>query len=311
MDNTISIQRYTFNFLADTDIHLPNYSGSVLRGHFGNQLRRLVCFTKQPNCNACPLIERCSYGRLFETVPSSQTSYRQKYTNLPLPYVIEPFAYGTNHLPAGQLFSFSMLLIGDARQEFPLIIYVWEKVFTHGFKHREHIGHASLINVTLDDGSVVYDNSWEADERKVIAHTNSISLAENNTDINNLTIKLQTPLRIQSFVDNRSVIVDANGLNGENFCRALFRRCELLLGDIEVKLDDTLQMYNQNLHWVKTRRYSSKQQQEMEFFGLLGEFSLSGKSLNNIFPYLKIGEYLHVGKSATFGFGKFIIMEIN
>ncbi len=63
------------------------------------------------------------------------------------------------------------------------------------------------------------------------------------------------------------------------------------------------------LRWWDWQRYSARQQTEMNFGGLLGDFELAGPAevLQQLLPVLKMGEWLHVGKRTTFGLGKYNI----
>ena len=53
-------------------------------------------------------------------------------------------------------------------------------------------------------------------------------------------------------------------------------------------------------------RYSNRQQQAMNLEGLMGTVTLHGE-LGDFAPLLQ-GEYIHVGKSATFGLGRYSIL---
>ena len=59
------------------------------------------------------------------------------------------------------------------------------------------------------------------------------------------------------------------------------------------------------LHWFDWKRYSSRQQQEMTLGGVVGQWHLHGptEALANAWPWLWLGQWLHVGKNATMGLG--------
>ena len=59
-----------------------------------------------------------------------------------------------------------------------------------------------------------------------------------------------------------------------------------------------------NLQWRDWTRYSSRQQQAMALGGVVGQWQLSG-DLGPFMPFLKLGQWLHVGKEAAFGLGKY------
>ncbi|MFZ3046220.1 MAG: CRISPR system precrRNA processing endoribonuclease RAMP protein Cas6 [Desulfatirhabdiaceae bacterium] len=53
-----------------------------------------------------------------------------------------------------------------------------------------------------------------------------------------------------------------------------------------------------NLHWHDWERYSARQNSRMKFGGYLGDIVFSG-NLVPFLPYIKMGEFLHVGKQTT------------
>jgi hypothetical protein len=67
----------------------------------------------------------------------------------------------------------------------------------------------------------------------------------------------------------------------------------------------------QDLHWFDWTRYSSRQQQEMTLGGVLGNWTLHGAPdvLAEIYPWLWLGQWLHVGKNASMGLGKYHLVS--
>ncbi len=60
--------------------------------------------------------------------------------------------------------------------------------------------------------------------------------------------------------------------------------------------------------WVESSRYSRRREVTHDLSGFVGEVSFEGE-LDPFLPYLKLGEYLHVGKNAVFGNGWYEIVE--
>ena len=58
----------------------------------------------------------------------------------------------------------------------------------------------------------------------------------------------------------------------------------------------------EGLRWFDWGRYSQRQQQEMQLGGLLGSVHLQG-DLAPFAQLLHLGQWLHVGKNASFGLG--------
>ena len=103
-------------------------------------------------------------------------------------------------------------------------------------------------------------------------------------------------------------------LTFESFMRELLRR----LGDLSEaycggsRID--FQLFSQQAAAVGTdksvlcfkdwERYSQSQKFRMKLGGLVGTLSLEG-DIEPFIPYLRLGEWLHVGKNTTFGLGQY------
>jgi CRISPR/Cas system endoribonuclease Cas6 (RAMP superfamily) len=61
--------------------------------------------------------------------------------------------------------------------------------------------------------------------------------------------------------------------------------------------------------WVESSRYSRRREVTHDLSGFVGQVSFEG-DLRMFLPYLKLGEYLHVGKNAVFGNGWYEITEL-
>ncbi|MEO5355608.1 MAG: CRISPR system precrRNA processing endoribonuclease RAMP protein Cas6, partial [Magnetococcus sp. XQGC-1] len=61
---------------------------------------------------------------------------------------------------------------------------------------------------------------------------------------------------------------------------------------------------NGRLQWRDWTRWSSRQEQQMVLGGVVGQWSLHGL-LVPFLPLLYLGQWLHVGKNATFGLGHY------
>ncbi len=118
LDAVLPVARYHFSFRMQDELRLPEYSGSLLRGNFGAALRRTACMTGAPECAPCPLYRTCPYPAIFET-PAPATHSLQRFSQVPNPYVIEPPPIGTRYVPAGEIISFAMVLVGRALDQLP------------------------------------------------------------------------------------------------------------------------------------------------------------------------------------------------
>ena len=62
------------------------------------------------------------------------------------------------------------------------------------------------------------------------------------------------------------------------------------------------------LTWLDWTRRSARQQQTMSLGGVVGNWTLTGE-LEPFWAYLYLGQWLHLGKNATFGLGHYRIGE--
>lgn len=185
--NTLAINRYQFNFKVATPLHLNFYSGSMLRGAFGHALRHISCMTKMKACHTCPLQSTCPYTLIFEPIASEQHRM-QNFNQVPAPYIIEPPPLGSKNYQIGETLSFSMVLIGDAIQQLPLVIFAWQRALKRGLGKEQ--AKAKLINVGLQTAAqslqIIYqpnitENVYTPEPVKIKAlkQTESLSLKIN------------------------------------------------------------------------------------------------------------------------------------
>jgi len=63
-----------------------------------------------------------------------------------------------------------------------------------------------------------------------------------------------------------------------------------------------------DMQWQAMERISNRQQARIKTGGLVGSIRYSGDLLPFV-PYLRAGEVIHVGKSTTFGFGRYSVQH--
>lgn len=305
----LSHHRYQFNFTLDTPLRLDFYSGSLLRGVFGHALRKVSCMTKLKVCAECPLYRTCPYTTVFEMPPPLQHNL-QAFSQIPSPYLIEPPPLGSKVYQAGEVLSFSMVLIGPAIAQLPLIIFAWQQAFALGVG--KYHSTARLTAVALVDAQnqhhLVYNPQTDT---SVQAHSASQLpvLAPQET----VTLTFITPLHIQ-----KQGKVLADNMTAKDFLMALIRRHYLLHEfygrNYRAPLFSELAEQAQTIHsqsqlnWCRWQRYSNRQQQKMRFDGVLGQISLSG-DLQPFLPMIQAGQWLHIGNKTTFGMGRYHIHQ--
>jgi CRISPR-associated endoribonuclease Cas6 len=300
----LPVARYRFSLRMQDDLHLPEYSGSLLRGNFGAALRRTACMTGLTDCAGCPLYRTCPYPAVFET-PAPETHPLQRFSQVPNPYIVEPPPLGTRHVPAGEVFSLAMVLVGRALDQLPLVAYAMQRALSSGIGR--HRARGSLVDVALE-GPDRTESVWDPESSSIGTHEQTL-FVPSLPDIDAVTLNIVTPLRLQ----NQGHRVPLDRLHPRTLFAALLRRTSLLFelhaalpglaGDARRLAAAAAGLADQRrLQWKDWTRFSSRQDQEMTLGGVIGEWKLAG-DLGELLPWFWVGQWLHVGKNATMGMG--------
>jgi len=90
---------------------------------------------------------------------------------------------------------------------------------------------------------------------------------------------------------------------------AYFYCDEKLNIDYKQMIEDAKKVEIQERHigWFDWERYSTRQQTSMKLGGIVGRVSYTG-DLNQFLLLIALGRYIHVGKGATFGLGRYEVL---
>lgn len=304
------LARYRLEWRVTAPVRLPDYAGSLLRGAFGHALRSLACMTRAKACDGCDLISTCPYPALFAP-PAPASHALQKFSQVPVPYVIEPPEWGAKVLAEGAVFSFNQVLVGRALRELPLVILAWRRALGRGIGAGD--GRAELLRVVhCAEGGETEIHRPETGalldhERKVSLRSTAVA------DARRATLRFHTPLRLQQ--NGRAL--PPGKLDARTLLMALARRASLL-AEFHCGaplIEDFAQLSaacaglreEKRLAWRDWTRYSSRQQQKMALGGVVGEWALEGE-LAPFLQLLRLGEWLHVGKETAFGLGRYTLL---
>lgn len=313
----LPIARYRFIAEALDPQQLPPYAGSLLRGQFGAALRYLACMTRQSTCTGCPLRTTCPYTRIFEA-PAPEQHQLQRFSAIPNAYVVEPPApdltpeqpHSSSSLEPGQELVFHMVLTGHALEQLPLVIVAWQRALARGLgKNRNRL---ELQQVQWQDLTGPAQTVWTAQQPHIQPHAASLNVPAFPDGAQQLHLDIHTPLRLQS----QGRALPPRQLCARTLISALARRVALMLEfhaqqaqwgeQVPSVVALTQQLTEQReLRWFDWTRYSSRQRQTMTLGGVVGQWQLHGPSdtLTQLWPWLHLGQWLHVGKNATMGLG--------
>lgn len=304
---TFPLIKLCLTFRALQDMSFPLYAGSALRGVFGKSLRRVSCLAKKEICSGCAAVSSCPYATVFENGYVA-VSKGEEMTN---PYVIEPMSMGQKIIKQGECFSFHHLLFGSAVEKLSYVLLAWSKTGNTGFTKERTQARLFQVHQVFPDGSETLLYDFENEDAETSCAVSEFSLPEERKT-ESVRIRLKTPLRIQ----HQGHPVSQNKLTAQDFLIALIRRQQTLakqhIPDYPVIDFDSLRsgietavLMGPDLHWFDWSRYSSRQKTKIALGGIMGEFTLQG-DLTKLYPYLVMGEYFHIGKSAVLGMGKYV-----
>ncbi len=306
-------------------MELPPYSGSAFRGALGHAMRK-VRYGMKPGCPMCPVRSECRYQNLyiyfFESpadhpfISENCRALDRDGDSYPQPFILDPPRGGL--YSAGEVLVLPIVLVGKAVECFPFMACSLE------IMEKRDLGKPGgrVVLAGITDGmagengseSLVYDagtgtlaGPGQVIDFEIIRQWADNYLAEAG-NIRSICIRFLTPFRFQD--KNRP----GTDPDFRVFMRNVFRRLILLSVHSPLSFSIDYQRLLEKAEKVeKTRsalrrydqqRYSSRQKRHFQMHGLVGEIVFSG-DLDEFLPYIKMCEFLNVGKGGTLGMGKY------
>lgn len=311
----LQLRRLTFHCQAVDPLRLPYFSGSAWRGLLGHSLRRSVCVTRASNCDGCLLRGQCVYSRFFETPPLTPEQ-SPRYNALPHPFVLEPPPAGTRDHAPGDALSLGITLIGPGQDIPAYLIHAMQRAGERGLGRAG--GRFRLVEVTQESapGSANWQRIFDAAEGRLSTPETSPPPAPPPRP-EPLELELLTPLRLK----RGGQYVNQQRLDSRALFGPLIERIRLLqalypapsegspaptpdMDRLKQAIDRTA-ISQPQLHWADWTRWSSRQGTHMQLGGLLGTLRLTGPGLAALWPFIWLGQWVHLGKQSSFGLGQY------
>ena len=292
---------------ARSPIVMPPYAGSTLRGGFGHAFRKMVCTQGPIDCRDCTLKAVCPYPYIFETAPFEGATQLRTYGDVPRPFVIDPLDTRGEYR-RGESFAFRLTLIGRAIDYLPYFLVSFRELGEIGIGKGR--GRFQLTQVLTDGDESIYNgNTQMVHNSNNTLSFDKIQHEAESLPTDALTVHLLTPTRIThegQITDELPFHLFWRRLIGRISALAYFHCGESLDLDFKglIAQAETVQTVQSGLRWHDWTRYSSRQNQKMQLGGLVGSVDYAG-DLGVFLPFVALGAFLHVGKNATFGLGKY------
>ena len=316
-------------FHVQSDITLPAFTGSTFHGVLGRALSDVRYSDRREACSECTCRPECRYANLysylFETpadhpfVSQAGALIRKNQKEYPKPIILDPPRGGA--YAEGDQMMLQMTLVGKAIECLPFAVCGLRQFSQARFgPSNECLMLDSIIDGADSESPVetlIYNGKTDTyigpgsvcDLNRIVGDTYKNLDTANTTS--NIHIRFLTPLR---FMENNRL---GATLDFKIFMARILDRIELLSVhspltepiDKNAILDAAAQVKTEKsgLQWHDWERYSSRQNNRMKFGGYLGDIVFSG-NLIPFLPYIKMGEFLHMGKQTTFGLGKYRVM---
>jgi hypothetical protein len=316
---------------------MPAYNkGNVIRGGFGSAFRRIVCHANCREAESCELRNVCPYTAVFHPFVPEGSEKISRNRDIPRPFVIKPPLETKEIYLPGERLSFDMVLVGKIKDFLPYFIVTFKELSQAGLGRNRAPVELAGVDHLARDGTVarVYtknDNlvrppaeaiSWADLCQSTGANGwtrqfdsgQASSLQARAAKAGRITLRFLTPtlLRADGVVSRRPGFGPLAKRLRDRINALSYFYCGAGL-DIDFKAfgeaADKIAAVTDSTGWVESSRYSRRREVTHDLSGFIGEVTFEG-DLEMFLPYLKLGEYLHVGKNAVFGNGWYEITDI-
>jgi len=320
--NNFSLAKYKFILQATTKIILPPFAGSSLRTAFSEIFQKISCTKSNSRvCAHCESRNDCIYFQIFENSGEFGALQLNRFKTPPKPFIFEPpMNFKSQIYEKQQEFECNLLLIGRAIPEFARFVTAFRQMGEKGFGVRqgtfflkEVIGQHLISNSSQ---RVYSEASGLTGETDLTFQLNDLlqTFQPPRSKLNCVRIEFLTPTRIKSsgafgspfnfklFIQTLLTRISNIAYNYCDQTRALnFRRLVDLAQPVKVVTD----------HVPRRQEPRFQAQDDLEMFlgGYVGEITYAG-DLAPFWPWLKVGEVIHVGKNSAFGLGQYQVYAV-
>lgn len=299
-----NLLRLIFTLRLDTEQYEP-YGLYGIKRVFPEAFRKTISCSLS-ECSNCPQMFTCPYWEIFSQALSNDPVVLKRHQKPPLPFV---FDIPEVPVPArrGTKLQLNLTIVGSAIYHVNNFVEAVRLVFLSA--GRDSLPRAAIIDISMADYSgnqlrytADTGNSDMIGQMSLLA---AADIADNpliSPDM--LNIDILTPIQLMH--DKRPL----RQLSFSSLCRGLFRRISALTATYEgselaadyrwlAEQSRTVITVVDESYWVEWGRGRGGLIGRVEFTGAIEQFRL----------FLRLGEYLHVGKGAAYGMGQYTIGE--
>ncbi len=299
---------------ARQQVSLPRYSGATIRGSIGSSLRDLACRTGRTSCEGCPESTRCSYGVVWEAAAAAPTPKR--FGEPPRPYGVDPVAYGARRtFDKGDPLRLRVKLFGDARDHVPYVVLATRMAARRGIgrgRSTLELVSADCLSPTLEPTPVY--GGGELLPTTALPTWHLTPPPPDQVTGGRLRLRLETLLQLTH--KGRA----ASSVHPELLTAPLADRFDLMArahSGADQGLDfralreasSKVRLVHADLVPERFERFAQRKGKRVPMQGLLGEVVFD-EVPPEVHALWSLARHLHVGKQATFGFGRVAVEAI-
>ena len=304
MSISIPVARFRLRFSSDQAINSSFYRGSAWRGALGHALRQTACVTRERKCSRCLVHRSCVYPYVFETPAPDDSSLLLKGREAPHPFALElelrPRA-GRREEWLG------LTLFGAGVRQLPYLVHALSMAGEKGLgaqRLRLQLEEVQQENTPSQSGwTTIYVRGGELTVGEACG-------VDGGGPPESVRITFLTPLRLRREHDH----ITPGEFSFQDLILNLTRRAALVAayhGEASgpdnhrelIERAKDVPILNSDLRWFDWKRKSSRQQREIAMGGIVGWLEYEAGKWPEFWPWVRLGEYLHVGKGTSMGLG--------
>lgn len=306
LPGALPVSRFRLHFRASRPYGIRGYRGSTWRGVLGGALKRLVCITRERECQACMLFRTCVYTYIFETPEERVSEEGARSEAAPHPFVLDVEPDWGPRTVTGEMVE--LTLLGSGTKAWAYVAHALREGAQRGVGAERISLELKGVEQEYEDRGRWADILSRGGKLKVMnAETPRIPEMPPKA-----RIRLLTPLRIRREND----LVEPERLGFDEFTAAVLRRLALVTryhSDAMWRMDHAglrerarlVKVYERKTGWQDWARYSNRQGRKVPMGGVVGEMTVSMEGLEELWPLLWIGQWVHAGKGTAMGLGRY------
>ena len=310
----IGIGLYRLHFQALEDFCLPPIAANVWRSVLGMQLKSMS-EGKAAVPDDLPMPTSELYAYFMETPPPPDARLMRLYRQTPHPWLLRcAWREGETRLRESDTHVLPLTLFGKANDLLAVILLALSRAAAQGLGKQRGKMRLMQVEMQPDPG---------ADESiTVFEYGGPLSTADpwrpqtpELPGYGRLTLELQTPLRL---VVQKKMLTPQRFNSPYPLLMNLVRRASMLCafhGDHELQADyaalkqaaQRARLEEASLAWRDQHRWSSRTRQRVPLGGVTGHLRLDISEAPELWPFLWLGQWLHAGKGAVLGMGRYTL----